>query len=76
MAGLDTKIKFEADKEITVTNGRTRFESTDLSRQPEVTPKQQENEALARSPEEIRRKLKARNYKNSGGKASFTAKDL
>ena len=77
MAGSDTKIKSVVEKEITVTNGRARFEARNLTRQPEVTPqpKQPENEALAQSPEEIRRKLEARKYETSGGKASFTAKD-
>jgi len=67
--------KFEPkDRPATVTNGRARFEARNLSRQlPEVS---QEKDALARSPEEIRRKLEARKNQTSGGRASFTAKDL
>ena len=50
---------------------RARFEARNLSRQlPEGTPQ------TAQSPEEIRRKLEARKYETSGGRASFKAKDL
>ena len=67
------------DRPATVTNSRARFEARNLSRQiSEVTPqpKRQEEEAIAQSPEEIRRKLEARKNQTSGGRASFTAKDL
>ena len=47
---------------------RASFESRNLS--------SQEKDALARSPEEIRRKLEARKNQTSGGRASFTAKDI
>jgi len=36
----------------------------------------QEKDALAQSPEEIRRKLEARKNQTSGSRASFTAKDI
>ena len=47
---------------------RASFEARDLS--------SQEKDALAQSPEEIRRKLEARKNQTSGGRASFTAKDI
>ncbi len=47
---------------------RASFESRNLS-----SP---EKDALAQSPEEIRRKLDARKNQTSGSKASFTAKDI
>ncbi len=60
-----------------VNNGRARFEARELSHQMlEVTPQQQEKEALAQSPEEIRLKLEARKNHTSCGRANFTARDL
>ena len=47
---------------------RASFEATNL--------KSQEKDALARSPEEIRRKLESRQNQTSGSKAIFTAKDI
>ena len=78
MADPEVKIQSTVDEEITVTSGRAKFEAKNLSPQYEITPqpKQQEKTALAQSPEEIKRKLEARKYRTSGGKASFTAKDL
>ncbi len=79
MAIPSVKIQSIVDKEITVINGPASFGAKNLSGQlPEVTPqpKQQEKESLAQSPEEIRRKLKARKYQPTGVRASFTAKDL
>jgi len=66
--------KIELDK-ITVIEhgqkvGRARFEARNLRQLPEGTPQ------TAQSPEEIKRKLEARKYQASGGRASFTAKDL
>ena len=47
---------------------RASFEATNL--------RSQEKDALARSPEEIRRKLEARQNQTSGSRAIFTAKDI
>ena len=64
---LDKTTVIEHEQEV----GRARFESRNLSRQlPESTPQ------TAQSPEEIRRKLEARKYETSGGRANFTSRDL
>ena len=85
LPGPDIKIQPIVENEITVTenepttvlNGRARFEARELSHQMlEVTPQQQEKEARAQTPEEIRRKLEAQKNQTSCGRASFTARDL
>ncbi|MCH7741344.1 MAG: hypothetical protein IIB71_01610 [Proteobacteria bacterium] len=80
MADQDLKIQSIDEKEIMTVGkeqimGPARFEAKNLSPQlPKTAPPGLQQEA--KSPEDIRRKIEAQKYQSSGGKASFSAKDL
>ena len=78
---LEALEKEEIEKETARSFGRARFESRELTRKKlQALEKKRldadsRDEPIAQSPEEIRRKLSARD-KTSSGKASFSSKDV
>lgn len=80
MADQDLKMLSIAEKENTpisdeLKTGPAKFEAKNLTlKLPKMPPPELQHEA--KSPEDIRRKIEAQKYRNSGGRADFTAKDL